>query len=132
MNFCPDTLSTSTVMRSETALTVPIPTAGTPVGRAAERPRGSSYGDPMFEDYRWVAMLDPVDYAAPRRLARALRDGGSDGVVYPSVRHAGGQCVGLFFPDLAGPCVQARHLIYAWDGRRVLPEYAVATLAGGS
>lgn len=76
----------------------------------------------------WAAMLHPDDYTAPRALARALRDGGSDGVVYPSVRHAGGECVGLFHPDLAGPCTQAQHLVYAWDGKRVLPEYAVATL----
>ena len=77
----------------------------------------------------WAAMLDPDDYGPPRRLARTLRDAGSDGVVYPSVRHAGGQCVGVFHPDLVGPCVQAQHLIYAWDGRRVMPDYAIATMA---
>lgn len=77
----------------------------------------------------WPAMLDPVDYAPPQRLARELRDAGSDGVVYPSVRHPGGECVGLFYPDLAGPAVQAQHLVYQWDGQRILAEYTVATLA---
>jgi hypothetical protein len=76
----------------------------------------------------WATMLDPVDYAAPQRLARELREDGADGVVYPSVRHAGGECVGLFYPDLTGPCVQAQHLVYAWDGQRILPEYTIATL----
>ncbi len=76
----------------------------------------------------WATMLQPDDYAAPQALARELRAAGSDGVVYPSVRHAGGECVGLFFPDLLKPCVQAQHLIYSWDGRRIQADYAVATL----
>ena len=76
----------------------------------------------------WAAMLHPDDYTAPRALARALRDGGSDGVVYPSVRHTGGECVGVFYPDLIRPCVQAQHLIYSWDGKRLSAQYAVATL----
>ena len=32
-------------------------------GLVAERPTGVSYDAPMFEDYRWVAMLDPVELA---------------------------------------------------------------------
>jgi hypothetical protein len=80
----------------------------------------------------WAAMLDPVDYAPPQALARELRAAGSDGVLYPSVRHAGGQCVGVFYPDLVSACVQGPHLIYAWDGRRIQAEYAVATLHGST
>lgn len=78
----------------------------------------------------WAAMLDPDDYGAPQALARELRAAGADGVVYPSVRDAGGTCVGVFYPDLVGPCVQASHLIYTWDGLRIRPEYAVATMHG--
>jgi hypothetical protein len=40
-------------------------------------------------------------------------------VVYPSQRYPGGQCVGLFYPDLASNAVQGRHLDYHWDGARV-------------
>lgn len=76
----------------------------------------------------WSAMLDPDDYGPPQALARRLRSEGAEGVVYPSVRHAGGECVGVFQPDLVAPCVQASHLIYTWDGERILPDYAVATL----
>ena len=32
---------------------------------------------------------------------------------------AGGECVGLFYPDLAANPVQGRHLDYHWDGTRV-------------
>ena len=76
----------------------------------------------------WPAMLHPTDYGPPQALARELRASGSDGVVYPSVRHDGGECVGVFQPDLVKPCVQAQHLVYSWDGERISAQYAVATL----
>lgn len=59
------------------------------------------------------------DYLASQELARNLRDGGSEGLVYPSVRHSGGECVGLFYPDCASAPRQGRHLDYHWDGGRV-------------
>ncbi|HEX7857738.1 MAG TPA: RES family NAD+ phosphorylase [Sphingobium sp.] len=65
------------------------------------------------------AMLDPDRYEAAQLLAASLRQAGSDGVVYPSVRHRGGECVGLFHPDSASAPVQGRHLDYHWDGKRV-------------
>ncbi|MEX1147132.1 MAG: RES family NAD+ phosphorylase [Sphingomonadales bacterium] len=63
--------------------------------------------------------LDPDDYSASQTLGAALRASGSDGVVYPSVRCRDGECVGLFYPDLAANPVQRRHLDYHWDGNRV-------------
>ncbi len=64
-------------------------------------------------------MLDPADYAQSQALGSLLRDAGSDGVVYPSVRRSGGECVGLFYPDGASNPVQGRHLDYHWNGERV-------------
>ncbi|ADZ71320.1 RES family NAD+ phosphorylase [Polymorphum gilvum] len=66
-----------------------------------------------------AALRDPDDYRAPQALGRALRARGSDGVVYPSVRHEGGTCAGLFWPDVARNPRQGRHLDYHWDGARV-------------
>jgi RES domain len=63
--------------------------------------------------------LDPDSYAVSQTLAAQLRAAGSDGLVYPSARHKGGECVGLFYPDLATKVVQGRHLDYHWDGTRV-------------
>lgn len=63
--------------------------------------------------------LDPDDYRVSQQLAKRLRDGGSDGLVYPSARRAGGACVGLFYPNCASGPVQGRHLDYHWDGERV-------------
>ncbi len=66
-----------------------------------------------------VPALDPECYAASQALARALKGAGSDGIAYPSVRHPGGECAALFFPDCASNPVQGRHLDYHWDGARV-------------
>jgi len=72
-------------------------------------------GEPVGES----ALLRRDDYAASQALGASLRAAGADGVVYPSVRHPGGACAGLFWPDLARNPVQGRHLDYHWDGERV-------------
>jgi RES domain-containing protein len=69
------------------------------------------------------AVHDPQDYAAARALGARLRGQGSGGVVYRSVRHAGGQCVALFSPRGASACLHAAYLLYAWDGERFSDVY---------
>ena len=59
------------------------------------------------------------DYSAARQMGRQLRAAGSAGVVYRSVRHEGGQCVGLFRPRGARACVHAAYLLYAWNGETI-------------
>lgn len=73
------------------------------------REAGGEHGD----------VLDPDDYGAAQALGAQLRAAAADGAAYPSVRFAGGECAGLFYPDLAANPVQARHLDYHWDGTRV-------------
>lgn len=79
--------------------------------------------DAMLHDLRGdpavAPALDPDSYIESQTLARSLRAARSDGVAYPSRRDPGGQCAGLFYPDLAGNPVQGRHLAYHWDGIRV-------------
>ncbi len=70
--------------------------------------------EPMFADVH-----DPDDYRAAQALGADLRRSGSDGVAYRSVRCDGGECVGLFYPDLATDPLQGRHLDYHWNGERV-------------
>lgn len=59
-----------------------------------------------FHDLRGArafrSCLHPVSYRASQRLASELLQKGSPGVVYPSVRHAGGVCVACFRPALVG------------------------------
>ncbi len=72
------------------------------------------------------AVHDPADYSAARALGARLADAGSAGVVYRSVRHPGGQCVGLFRPRGASACLHAADLLYAWDGRSFTDIYEKA------
>jgi len=58
----------------------------------------------QFHDIRgdasFAKCLDPVSYRASQNLAADLLAEGSAGVVYPSVRHAGGTCIACFRPAL--------------------------------
>jgi hypothetical protein len=79
----------------------------------------------------WKAEHDPDAYAASVKLARVLRDSGSNGIVYDSARHAGGECVAAFHPDVVAPCVQSQHLIYRWNGARIATVLEVAEVSRG-
>ena len=72
-----------------------------------------------LEEPRRSRILDPGSYAEAQAWARELRDLGANGVVYPSVRRAGGECVGAFRPRAVGLPRQERHLKYRWNGERV-------------
>lgn len=69
----------------------------------------------------WSHLLDPDpnNYDKPQAFAYALRLGGSNGIVYPSVRHPGGECIAAFWPDVVSIPVQTKHIELKWDGSRV-------------
>lgn len=62
-------------------------------------------------------------YEISQRLAAMLRNNGSNGIAYDSVRCKGGECVAVFRARLLSNCRQERHLCYVWDGRRVASVY---------
>ncbi|MGM0578614.1 MAG: RES family NAD+ phosphorylase [Myxococcota bacterium] len=62
---------------------------------------------------------DPDSYAAAQRAGRALREAGSDGVLFRSVRRPGGECLAAFWPDVVEIPAERRHLTYHWDGARI-------------
>lgn len=67
----------------------------------------------------WSELHDPDSYVASQRAGVEWRDGGANGIVYDSVRHRGGHCAALFYPDLVSPVRQGAHLHYHWDGSRI-------------
>ncbi|RXZ66548.1 RES family NAD+ phosphorylase [Pelagerythrobacter rhizovicinus] len=69
------------------------------------------------------AYYHPTSYAASQELAAGLRDTGSDGIVYLSVRDEAGECAAVFRPRLLSNCRQERHLCYVWDGRAITQIY---------
>lgn len=65
----------------------------------------------------------PDSYGASQALGKDLRQKGSVGVMYRSVRQPTGECVGLFKPKGASQCVHAAHLLYVWDGQGFADVY---------
>jgi hypothetical protein len=72
---------------------------------------------------RFAVVLDPEDYGPSQALGRQLRANESWGVRYPSVRHAGGECVGIFRPRALRHAKAAAHLALCWDGARFTHWY---------
>lgn len=86
----------------------------------------------LFEDIAGLpaeqraASRDPDSYATSQAYAGEIRAAGANGVTYPSVRQAGGQCIGAFRPRAVGIPHQERHLKYRWNGVRVDRYYDYA------
>lgn len=70
---------------------------------------------------KWSHLLHPAPerYDAPQAFARALRSAGSNGLVYPSVRCQGGQCIAAFYPDVVAIPQQTSHIALRWDGEKI-------------
>jgi len=62
-------------------------------------------------------------YAHSQRLARDLRQLGSLGIAYKSVRRKGGECAAIFRAPVLSNCRQERHLCYVWDGEKITTVY---------
>lgn len=75
-------------------------------------------------------LYDPNSYIHAQGLAAELRDAGSDGIRYASVRHQGGECAAAFRPRLLSNCRQERHLCYVWDGSAIKTVYEKKSLDG--
>ena len=74
-----------------------------------------------FHDLRkqrraYAACYIPDSYAASQRLASEILVDGSNGVLYESVRHAGGECLACFRPRLVNRPRVVAHYEYRWDG----------------
>ena len=75
---------------------------------------------------RFADVYDPESYGASQELARVLLEAGANGVVFDSVRHAGGECLACFRPALVRNVRVAAHYEYTWTGH---PEPRVRRLA---
>jgi len=79
----------------------------------------SSFHDVRGAGRRRRAIHDRDDYGAAQQLGHTLREAGSNGVAYDSVRHDGGQCLGAFRPRAVQPPHHDRYLMYHWNGESV-------------
>jgi RES domain-containing protein len=73
-----------------------------------------------FHDLRgndaWTPCLDPDSYIASQRLAAELLDGGSMGIIYPSVRRPWGTNLACFRPALVGNVRKGQTYRLTWAG----------------
>jgi hypothetical protein len=77
---------------------------------------------------RAADILHPNDYRASRAYGAALHEARADGLVWPSVRRAGGACAGLFKPRLVRNARSAYYLGYRWDGACVSDVFRMESL----
>ena len=66
---------------------------------------------------------DPNRYIHAQSMARDLRNAGSNGIVYDSVRFSEGECVAIFRPRLLSPVRQGSHYCYVWNGQEITHIY---------
>ena len=84
--------------------------------------------DGALHDLRGRAASFPLvysrdSYGPAQELAKQLRDEGSDGLVYDSLRRERGECAAVFRPRLLSGARPERHLCYVWDGERIATVY---------
>ena len=67
-------------------------------------------------DRRFRNCLTPDSYVDSQALAARLLQAGSLGVVYPSVRHAGGTCLACFRPAIVTHVRRDATWRFTWEG----------------
>lgn len=64
-------------------------------------------------------LLHPDDYGPSQIFGTERRSAGSNGITWPSVRFAGGDCIAAFWPDVVPIPSQGAHFAYHWNGETV-------------
>lgn len=69
---------------------------------------------------------NPENFAYSQGVGLRLKREGEMGLVYKSVRHAGGECIGALKPTaLTPPAIQTQHYQFHWDGQAIRHILAV-------
>jgi RES domain len=76
----------------------------------------AAFHDVRGRDRRFAPVYDPDDYGPSQTLGQELFEAGSNGVIYRSVRNAGGECVVCYRPRLVLNVRAAAHYEYRWEG----------------
>lgn len=61
-------------------------------------------------------VYDSNVYGVPQGIGKTLRQEGSNGVVYRSVRDQDGQCIAAFRTAILSNCRHGSQMLYQWDG----------------
>jgi len=75
----------------------------------------------------YVGLHDPAprpeDHPLAQAFGKTVRAQGGWGIIYRSVRHAGGQCLAALRPPAVSLPTQGAHLVYVWNGERITHVY---------
>ncbi len=61
-------------------------------------------------------IVDPGDYGYAQGLGRKLREQNVQGILYPSGRHPGGECLAALRTGILHNCRHSAYLEYNWNG----------------
>lgn len=77
--------------------------------------------DCSYRDVRtgFEELHHPDNYVPAQSFGEARRSEGANGILYRSVRHAGGECLAIFKPKAIPIPKQGPHLKYYFDGVRI-------------
>ena len=67
----------------------------------------------------YIDLHHAEDWKSSQKFAREMKKKNSWGLVYNSVRHAGGTCIAVFRPPAVSNPKQSLHLKYHWNGDQV-------------
>jgi hypothetical protein len=69
----------------------------------------------------WKELLDPDpnQYGVPQAFGAQLKEAKSNGLVYPSVRDSGGECIGAFWPNVLSGFSVGKRIALRWDGHKI-------------
>lgn len=73
--------------------------------------------DPLIDDLGWY---DPDDYTPAQQLGAKVKEEGSSGIWYGSVRNNYANCYALFTPKCIDKIDQGCHYEYIWDGSEII------------
>lgn len=80
-----------------------------------------------FHDLRpargFAKYLDPNSYIASQHLSAELLDKGSEGIIYPSVRHKDGTCIACFRPALVNNVRKSSEVSITFANAQAAPEF---------
>lgn len=68
----------------------------------------------------YKSLVGSDDYTESQKIGSELKKLNVWGAVYPSRRHQGRECVGIFRPSAVPlPLTQTKHLDYVWNGQKI-------------
>lgn len=79
--------------------------------------------DLCSERFQYLFDPDPAHYSVPQNFGADMRAQDRWGLLYPSVRKPGADCIAVFRPTAISLPVQSKLLAYHWNGRRIATVY---------